>query len=450
MSRVPAVRLENKTFRGSEPAWANACVGDNGSPQIIDYANGFATAAHALIDQVILARGINLSVDQFVYPVCFNMRHAVELHLKATIDKLGIIQSLKGKSVLPEIKIASTHDVKIVWSYITEHAPQIDKRYKPRLRALTEYVGDVAAIDPTGQVFRYPFDTENKKHLVDVAVISMIVLKDRFSKLESLLSDLNYLNEELIDEYHCGSFTSKLSRHDLFELASKLPKRSLWSSDEFANAKVALRNEFTLSSNDFSRALNVIQTNYEMSQLIDAVSPLEELTASTLQAFFDCWTCLHDIEELRKPPTFTLDAGIHDPSEIFDTLQQEASLRKEIWSSLSSVITSPQLAELSALFYFGNHMQYSEHFAEDREANKKDPRFSPDRLKETAFNLLLKTSALTNVLNSLNFLGQESMVQFLVKQYALDECIDRLLEESNRSKKSLAERRRNEATLVLA
>ena len=168
--------------RGAEPSWANACVGDNGSPQVIDYANGFAAAANVLVDQVILVRGVKLPVDEFIYPVCFNMRHAVELHLKATIDKLGVIDFLKGKSDLPEIKLASTHDLGIVWGYITENAPRIDKRYKPRLKALAEYMTDIAAIDSTGQVFRYPFDTENKKHLVNVAIINMIVLKKRFNK----------------------------------------------------------------------------------------------------------------------------------------------------------------------------------------------------------------------------------------------------------------------------
>lgn len=449
MNRVPIVRLKNKTFRGAEPSWANACVGDNGSPQVIDYANGFAAAANVLIDQVILVRGVKLHVDEFIYPVCFNMRHAVELHLKATFEKLGVIDSLKGKSSLPDIKLASTHDLGIVWGYITEHAPQIDKRYKSRLKALAEYIGDIAAIDSTGQVFRYPFDTENKKHLVTVAVINMIVLKERFNILEGLLSDLNNLNEELITEYRCGSFTSKLSRLELFELASKLPKRSLWSSDEFIHIKATIRQEYALSSNDFSRALNVIQSNYEMSQLIDAVPSLQELTIQTLQEFFDGWVRLHDIDELKNPKPISLEIDFAYSEGVFEGIQEQESSRKELWSLLSGAIKSDQLAELSALFYFGNSMRYSEHFIEDREANKKAPKSSPDQLKESIFHLLDKTSALTNILNSLNFLGQVTMVQFLVKRYGLDGCIDRLLEESNRSKQLLAERRQNEIDLAI-
>ena len=68
----------NKTFRVGAPTWANACVGDNGNPQIFEYAAGFASAARSLLNTVIDDAGMRLSVDMLIYPICFSMRHATE------------------------------------------------------------------------------------------------------------------------------------------------------------------------------------------------------------------------------------------------------------------------------------------------------------------------------------------------------------------------------------
>ena len=82
---------ENKTFRGSEPTWVHACVGENGAPSIIDYASGYAASANALLGSGIATQGTVLTVDTLVYPVCFTMRHAIELLLKSAAgDLIGI------------------------------------------------------------------------------------------------------------------------------------------------------------------------------------------------------------------------------------------------------------------------------------------------------------------------------------------------------------------------
>lgn len=81
---------------GGEPTWANACVGDNGAPGAIDYAEGFASAANTLLDSAISNQGINLRVDTLVYPVCFTMRHAIELFLKKFAENLAEINTLRG------------------------------------------------------------------------------------------------------------------------------------------------------------------------------------------------------------------------------------------------------------------------------------------------------------------------------------------------------------------
>lgn len=90
---------KNNTFRGAAPSWANACVGNNGNPSYVEYSNGFSKAANLLIDQVLNDRGIHLYTDDFVYPICFNMRHSVELRLKGAIDEVTSIAKYKGTTL---------------------------------------------------------------------------------------------------------------------------------------------------------------------------------------------------------------------------------------------------------------------------------------------------------------------------------------------------------------
>jgi hypothetical protein len=112
---------QNATFRGDEPTWANACVGENGDPQINEYASGFASAANLLLDQVISNRGLTLYVDTFIYPICFNMRHAVELFLKSAAASLGRLVEIRRTSI-PKFDMTGSHDLGKIWAYVKDHA----------------------------------------------------------------------------------------------------------------------------------------------------------------------------------------------------------------------------------------------------------------------------------------------------------------------------------------
>ncbi|OOS86378.1 hypothetical protein BTH23_01525, partial [Acinetobacter baumannii] len=58
--------MPNQTFTGSEPTWANACVGENGSPNYIQYSKGYSKAANFLLNNVLNTRG--KEVDLYIYP----------------------------------------------------------------------------------------------------------------------------------------------------------------------------------------------------------------------------------------------------------------------------------------------------------------------------------------------------------------------------------------------
>lgn len=409
---------QNSTFRGGEPTWANACVGENGSPQIFDYATGFASAANVLLDTVIAQTGLELPVDTLVYPVCFNMRHAVELFLKAAAQHLERLAARRGLRV-EQFDLVGSHNLAGIWEYVKRESLEADLRYHPLIAKLGPYIDDVAAVDATGQVFRYPFDTDNRKHLTDVALINFRVLKSKFSALEKLLHALNRLNEELGDEYAWGTHTRHLSRAQLWQIAFELPPRQRWSEGVFDEIKAALLAKYKVSSREFSKAIKLIEQRHEMAAHIGICVEITGLSLQALQIFVDQWITLHDLDEVKNPGGGqVLDADDVD----FEELQAWHVKRFSACDTLVQAIQVESLAALRALYYFDREARCSEAF--DRvlaiyAGEAKAHAAHPDRFYYSALQLLDKPGALISILRSLNFLGQKSLLAAVLERYGL-------------------------------
>lgn len=420
----------NLTFMGAHPNWANACVGSNGNPQAIEYAEGFATAANLLIDQVILDRGIKLHVDVFIYPICFNMRHSVELFLKAVIDQLTPL--CEYRNPLPFFDGSGSHDLIKLWAFVKLHAARMDKRYIEPIQVLDPYITDIANVDSNGQVFRYPYSTENNKHLTELAVINVIVLRDRFSKLQQLLLALSRLGDELLSEYSWGTFTTKLSRAELLELALRLPARRDWGTENFVVARQSAMQEWDLSSNDFTRAARLIRGNYEMSQLISDEIPLHHAQDQLIFAFFDFWVKLHDLAKVKNPPPPKF--AEFDRANLFSDMKRDQEIGTACWESLAPYFTAESLGELDALYYFARDLRYSENFEQLRTHTTQematDEKIYRPKSKRRLLHLLNKPNALQNILDSLNFLGQRTLIKQMVGRYELQESVHALLANS--------------------
>lgn len=431
---------ENATFKGGEPTWANACVGENGNPQIFEYASGFAAAANVLLDAVIENRGAKFYVDVFIYPICFNMRHAVELFLKGSVNPLTHIANLR-KSKVPEFDVAESHDLGRIWEHVKLVALVADKRYVTMITALEEYVSDIAKLDATGQVFRYPFDKEKQKHLTARSVINAVVLKKRFKDLEDLLHELNRFNEHLSDEYAWGSFTTHLSRVQLLKLATELPERDKWKERSFDAEKALLKTTYNLSSNEFCRALKIIEKRHEMANLIGITVQIPGLDLQGLQAFIDVWSKMHDIEELRNPPSLSFDE-IDFESAFPSGMQVWHETIQQYLDVLTNSMNPDCFAAVRALYYFHRETPYSEVFDLLLKKYRKEAiRYLTDLdiYKRDALPLLNTNNVLKDILNSLNFLGQTKLLDSVIEHYGLENCRNRLLDFSEARKMRLKE-----------
>lgn len=116
----------------------------------------------------------------------------------------------------------------------------LDSRYVSLNSEINQIILDIASVDSTGQTFRYPISNESQKHLTEVSIINIIVLKEKFAELEQSLDLLHRLNLWLRDEYQQGTHTSKLSRPMIYHLAMHLPPKKIGGTKAFQKQKQKL------------------------------------------------------------------------------------------------------------------------------------------------------------------------------------------------------------------
>lgn len=406
----------NSTFCGGDPSWANACVGNNGSPSYVEYSKGFSTAANMLLDQVIEDGGIHLYVDELIYPICFNMRHSVELRLKGAIDELFEIAKIKGLAFT--FDSAASHDIGNIWGAFKSESESLDSRYVSLNAEINQVILDISSIDSTGQTFRYPVSNESQKHLTEVSIINIIVLKEKFAELERSLDLLHRLNLWLCEEYLQGTFTSKLSRPMLYHLATHLPPKIEWGDERFSETKSHIREEFNLSSNDLSKAIHKITGHYCLASLIGVTIPLAGVTDNQLISFFDEWIKLYP-DSREQDKSDVVEFGSESMlQEIIDSFAVE----RAIWDSLSVSLTPEFLAGMKALFYFARDKAFVEYYSVIYASYLKESQMYFDRdrqgFKESFRHLIRKTNALENVLVTLFALGRSQLAELLIERYS--------------------------------
>ena len=402
----------NKTFIGGEPTWGNACVGNNGHPSYLEYARGYSESANLLIDTVLKK---HLTVDVFIYPICFNMRHSVELRLKGLISDLEKFKEYRQK--LPDFDLEGSHDLGKIWRYIKDEIIKLDKRYEVFIKELDSYIIDIAMVDSTGQVFRYPMSTENNRHLVEINTISLHILQRRFKELEILLDDLNYFNESLLEEYRYGTYTQKLSRLDILNLAKRLPPKEEWRNKL---DKEKLKYEFGISGRELSNALKIIQNHYEFSQFIGINQELKYTNINDLVLFFDLWVQIH-IDEISNAKSIIQSISLSNKDDmisIFEEIKKDEEIFHSNWDKISNTINIYSFIEIRTLFYFGRDNRvstpYSEEYISTVEYEIKEELYS---YKDEFEHILYKTNAFENILASLYFLGQYKIADSIRDRY---------------------------------
>ena len=408
---------QNPTFRGAQPSWGNACVGDNGAPGYWEYSKGFSSGANQLIDQIVYTEDEDNQVDHLIYPICFCMRHSVELRLKGAIQKLQDIEKLRGNRF--EVDLEKSHDIGSIWRALSERGSAVDDLYRILFGKAEPLVLDIALIDATGQTFRYPLSAESNKHLTDVTTINVVHLQRRFRALEEFLDELYLLGMYLFDEYARGTFTRNLSRRDICGIARLLPPRYEWKQDRFGEVRTMIRSKYGLSATEFSRAVNLICENYEFALEIELELPVLGISEDDLVLCFQALEQLHgsNAESLEKS-----DGGL-DVDEFVEVTRRSDENKKNAMDLLRPKLSLEFVAGIRALFYFGYSRIYSEdyvhEFREQLAALGAEVAEAPKALESLLLHVLRKTSSKRSLLESLYFLGATSIAERIVDEFGL-------------------------------
>lgn len=394
--------MANEIFKGGEPIWANACVGNNGNPDYVEYSEGYAEAANILLTKVLEEEG-KIHVDTLIYPICFNMRHAIELSIKGAIEEITKISEIKNKPI--EFNFRASHDLAIIWNFFKKDVLGLDKRYEEVVLILDHLINDIAEVDATGQTFRYPFNNESQKHLTDISVISLTVLQLKFHELEKRLKDLHWFNITLLEEYKFKTFTKTLSRDQLFQVAKLLPPRDKWEKESFNLVKNNIKKKYGLSSRELSKALDIIQENYEMAYIIskkvDLLGVDKEQVLILVQEWIEC--NLDYINEKKN-----IEANFELASITAESLIMRNERLKVAGNKLLPLLTVKNIAGISSLFYFADDLDFSEKYKLIYQYELKS--LSLERKENEFFHIFRKTNFIETLVKSLRFLKHFELV----------------------------------------
>lgn len=211
-----------------------------------------------------------VSIDELVYPICFNARHFIELFLKDSIQTVAALNK-----DIAAVKVRATHELTELWNSFVAVIER-DRRLAKFGIPLKEVFMEFADVDNTSMAFRYPYDLDGKAHLPDLVHINLRVLGARLKAVFDQTDDFTYFLKELQHEYAQNTFTEKLHRGDIEAIARQLPSYDKWAED-LKSIKKQICNQFDLSSNDFGKAISLVKHHREFSVLIGLELPIEGL-----------------------------------------------------------------------------------------------------------------------------------------------------------------------------
>lgn len=383
--------------------WLNACVGTNGFPDSLTYAEGYLRTPEILIEY-IFKNEKRREVDFLVYPIVYSARHGIELSLKTILIDMAELRGLD----ISVIDVTKIHSIKKLWSATIDIAERTDKRLYYKTKKIESYILDFVAIDDTAQTFRYPESNVGTTHLEQTPIINLFRFIIFFKKLTKGLHEIIKITQSLKDEYKTGIFTDKFSRRDLIKLAQELGNRNNWATSLTVKRKEIIKKKFELDSNkQLIRAIDKIESNRYLSSLISVETPLKYISKDTLLLFKKTWYELHLKDLLKKNSVFLdplKDLGISlsdiGSEEFFEYLR----LKQHIINSYLPRFSEEELADLTTLVIMGR--QSSQYFSEDYDQEVERNLREVHQDKNEAFRYIIdNTAALTYIRRALKLLG---------------------------------------------
>lgn len=350
-----------------------AAVGNNGNPTIDCYAEGYFESVRFMICEILQrirlrknpesykidSKGIRIVEDILVYPICFNIRHSIELYLKAIIQKIVMVYKIK-EIAIPRSWKDNHHDILLLWKLIfscslnnwgqdsnVDRKNVFDERFDDYLSKLNEYITQWGTIDRTGQTFRYPLDTESKRHLKDVSNISILYMFRYAECNHKILKEFYDFLQDLYDDYKVNRGNKFLTYYQLTELAKLLPAYKDWKKLLTADLRDNLKMKFKLQSNrQISQCIDYIKEDYYLSSLISKDIPFKNISIGKIKEIIEFF-CKFQIDDFVCFNSEELD--LSNLSSLIESSIKDFKLIEEFFLEYSF----KELIDLITLIYIG-------------------------------------------------------------------------------------------------
>lgn len=151
----PWPEKSDKLFTAGDDWWHNARL-NYGIDDWMWYVSGYKKAARLLVEHV---KETQSDQDFLIFPIIFNYRQYLELHLKKMIwDCKRLFNE--------QPDFSKTHDLNKLWEDCRRLLEKVEPKIEIHdLEAVDEGINQFCEYDPRSMSFRYPFDTKGDKSL---------------------------------------------------------------------------------------------------------------------------------------------------------------------------------------------------------------------------------------------------------------------------------------------
>lgn len=297
----PMTETLNSIFSYDESSRYVACVGKNGGTYDINIMHGYMDSVEIIYQRIAIDP--SAIIDILVYPLCFSVRHSIELALKLIIDRIKTIYSIRKKkygsilTIEKEFK-RNDHNISNLICKI-DALTSIDKRLSEIFG--NKFIGfNIFDFDPEGIAFRYADDLSGRKVLENSNVRNICIdkLVELYWKQMDELQEIVYTLECLIEEYKTGTFTKSLSRKDIEDISKLLPLYSDWS-ETINPKKEDIKSLYAIGSKELSETIDIIKLHPLFAHNIGRSVKLGNISDTEIETFatFLKWDEDHQPEE---------------------------------------------------------------------------------------------------------------------------------------------------------
>jgi hypothetical protein len=318
----------------------HACVGENASHDFRTYSEGYLEAAEKLLADIIDDNNLG-GRDILVHPILFAIRHSIELAIKYTC------KYLHDNGVYTKLGALTGHSIGSLYKCFST-ASELDRRLAASIENLNEFVQILDSVDPDGQDFRYPIDSNSNQTLAGKRIVNLVAVRKMHSLLKSELLKLFQLIEDIHGERSLGAYinnggNSAVNRPDLERLSKSLPKEAGSTQADWDDAQKKWVKELKISNRIYRKAVAYIKKNHEFSANRGRCLPLNALNEKLLVSIL-----------------------FASKSEL------ETTEVKSLYDSLISDMCSEVVAEINAIYSLGYIRIYSEEFEWEYKAGLRE------------------------------------------------------------------------------